>query len=337
MVMPATARIFALLATSLLAASSSAASERASTFLEWKRSAQASECLDGDRFATAVEKALRRKVFVEVSRADLVISVALDHPAPERWSAAIDLEDRSGKRLGHRELSMRASQCAAIDESLALVVALMVDVSRESVHAQAPVAPVAAEHAKEESLPVPAREKGLRGHWQPMLYLLASARVGQLSGLGRGITMGGELSSPQGWSASISATAWAPAQTSIDDAGAKYRLVTADMNLCAVTRSASRADLSGCLGQQIGWLDSRAFGFDVNRKQSGLVYDLTLRTRMTWWATSMVGLHLGLGAAFPLAQDEFYGRRADGSTVRLMSRPIVVPLADFGLGLRFGQ
>jgi len=337
MVIPATARIFAVMASLLYAASSLAAPERASAFLRWNKSAQAAECLDRDRFAMVIETALQRKVFVEVTRADLVISVSLEHLAPERWSAAIDLEDPGGKRLGHRELSMRAAQCSAIDQSLALVVSLMVDVSRESLHSLAPVDAVAPKGEKDDSLQVNPREQVPRTHWLPMLYLLGSARVGQLSGLGRGITMGGELGSPHGWSAAMSATAWAPAQTSIEDAGAIYRLVTADTNLCAVTRTAWRVDLSGCVGQQIGWLDSRAFGFDVNRKQSALLYDLTLRIRMTWWATSVIGLHWGLGAAFPFVQDGFYGTRADGSTVRLLSRPNAVPLADFGLGLRFGQ
>ena len=335
MVIPATARIFAVMASVSYADSSLAASERASAFLEWKKSAQAAECLDRDRFATVVETALRRKVFIEATRADLVISVSLEHLAPERWSAAIDLEDPGGKMLGHRELSMQAPQCSAIDQSLALVVSLMVDVSRENLHSLAPVDAVAQKGEKDDSLQ--ARDKVPSTHWLPMLYLLGSARAGQLSGLGRGITMGGELGSPHGWSAAMSVTAWAPAQTSIEDTGAKYRLTTADTNLCAVTRTAWRMDLSGCVGQQIGWLNSRAFGFDMNRQQSALLYDLTLRTRMTWWATSVIGLHLGLGVAFPLVQNEFYGTRADASTVRLLSRPVAVPLADFGLGLRFGQ
>lgn len=337
MSIPANARIFAAMATSLLATSRLPASERVSASLEWRRSATAAECLDGATLVTGVEAALGRKVFVEPSRADIIINVSLDHPAPERWSAAIDLEDPGGKKLGHRELSIRASQCSAIDESLALVVSLMVDVSRESIHSATLVDAVEAKGTRDESLPPNPREAVPRAHWHQMLYLLGSARIGQLPGFGRGLTLGGELGAPHGWSVSVSATVWAPAQTSIQDVGAKYRLATTDMNLCAVTRTESQVVWFGCFGQQIGWLDSRAFGFDVNRKQSALQYDLTLRIRMVWWATSAVGLHLGLGAAFPLAQDEFYGARADGSTIRLLSRPIAAPLADFGLGLRFGQ
>lgn len=334
---PATARVFALLATSFFAAASEAAPERASASLEWKKSAPAAECLDGESLATAVESALHRKVFVDQSLADFVIRVSLDRVATERWSATIDLKDPGGRKLGHRELTVQAAQCSAINESLALMVSLMADVSRESVRAPAPVDAAASKREKDEPRQVIPREAAPDAHWHKLFYLLGSSRVGQLPGFGRGITLQGELGSPQGWSAFMSATAWAPAETSVEAAGAKYRLLTADTNVCAVTRTEWRANLAWCFGQQLGRLDARAFGFDVNRKQATVLYDLTLRIRMTWWATSVVGLHLGLGAAFPLAQEEFYGTRADGSTVRLMSRPIVVPLADLGLGLRFGQ
>ena len=107
--------------------------ERASAWLEWNRSAEAAECLDGAALSATVEAGLNRTVFVPAERADLRIKVYLDRPEQDQWTAAIDLEDPNGKKLGHRELKTHAPQCSAIEESLALVVSLMVDVTRESV------------------------------------------------------------------------------------------------------------------------------------------------------------------------------------------------------------
>ena len=323
------------LAAFLGSTSAIAADERASATLEWHRSEQAAECLDASALTTAIEAGLHRTVFVSTDQADLRISVNLDRPDEEQWSADIDLEDRNGKKLGHRELAIRARQCSAIDDSLALVVSLMVDVTRASVRPQLETAkpsPLIVSNSSDmEQAPSPANA------WRKNLFLLASARVGQLPGLGRGVSVSGELGPPRGWMVVISASAWAPAQMSVDTSGAKFLLGSAEASFCGATRSHSHGDLSLCIGQQFGLLDSRAFGFDVNRKETAMFYDLTFRARFTWWTTKAFGLHLGLGAGLPLVQNQFFGTRADGSTVSLMSRPLLVPLADFGVGLRFGQ
>ena len=335
--MPVSAKASIQLALALLLIANRvvAADERASAALDWNRSAEAAECLDASALATVVEAGLHRTVFVSAAQADLRIKVSLGRSDQEQWSAAIDLEAPNGKKLGHRELTIRAPQCSAMDESLALVVSLMVDVTRESLRPQPavvqPLPRIENKFPQAEQAPSPANG------WHNALFLLGSTRLGQLPGLGRGISVAGELGPPRGWFALVSATIWAPAQMSNDNSGAKFWLGTAEASLCGTTRSHWHNELSLCVGQQIGLLDSRAFGFDVDHKESAIIYDLTLRLRTTWWATSAFGLHLGLGAALPLVQEEFFGTRADGSTVRLMSRPVLVPLADFGVGLRFGQ
>jgi hypothetical protein len=312
-----------------------AADERARATLEWYRSEEAAECLDAPALATAVQAGLNRTVFVSSAQADLRIKVSLGRPAEEQWLADIDLEDPNGKKLGHRELTIRAPQCSAMDESLALVVSLMVDVTRESLRPQpAVVQPLP---RIERKLPQAERVPSPADRWHESLFMLGSARIGQLPGLGRGMSVAGELGPPRSWFALISATVWAPAQTSHENSGAKFWLGTAEASLCGTTQSNWHNELSLCVGQQMGLLDSRAYGFDVNRKGSTIFYDLTFRLRMTWWAASALGLHLGLGAGLPLVQNEFFGTRADGSTVRILSRPALVPLADIGVGFRFGQ
>lgn len=331
--MSASAKTKVLLALAIVldAPWSRAANERATASLEWNRSTEAAGCLEAPVLASMVEAVLQRTVFVSAAQADLRIRVNLDRPDQEQWSAAINLEDPNGKKLGHRELTVRAPQCSAIDDSLALVVSLMVDVTRESVRPQPvlvrPIPPIETNFAQQSSANTRHTD----------LLLLASARIGQLPGLGRGITMAGEWGPKRSWYVLVSATLWAPAQMSNENSGAKFWLGSAETSLCGSASLRWRSELSLCVGQEFGLLDARAYGFDANREKSAVLYDLTVRLRATWWATSAFGVHLGIGAGMPLVQDEFFGTRADGSTVRLISRPLLVPLADFGIGLRFGQ
>ena len=306
--------------------------ERASAWLEWNRSAEAAECLDGAALSATVEAGLNRTVFVPAERADLRIKVYLDRPEQDQWTAAIDLEDPNGKKLGHRELKTHAPQCSAIEESLASVVSLMVDVTRESVRPKPATIQQVVQAESESIAKGPATNHTNSLH--ESLFILGSARVGQLPGLGRGISVAGELGPPHGWFVLVSATGWAPTQVSEANSGARFTLASADLSLCGAAESSGHFEHSLCVGQQVGWLDSRAFGFDVNQRKSTILYDLTFRVRTTWCASAAFGLHLGLGLGLPLVQNEFFGTLADGSSVTLLTRPLLVPMAEFGFGLR---
>lgn len=307
-----------------------AADNRVSATLLWHRSASAAECLDAAALSDAVQASLHRAVFVPKTQADLTIDVNLDQPEVEHWSATLDLHRRDGHNLGHRELNLRAPHCSAINEQLALVVSLMVDVTKESVQAAAPPADA---HTVQ---PMPARPETASATWRKRLFLLGDARVGQMPSLGRGLGVSGELGPTRGWLATLGAALWVPAQTQAALAGAKFRLVTVNASLCATHVWQARLESAWCLGQQLGWLEAQAFGYDVNRTSSALFYDLTFKMRTIWWATSAFGVQLGLGAGVPLVQDDYYATLREGTAVRLLSRPFLVPLADFGAGWRFG-
>jgi hypothetical protein len=260
-------------------------------------------------------------VFVSRERADLLVSVNLTRPDPRHWLAQIDLQDNDGKSLGHRELLSRGESCTSINESLALIVSLMVDVTRERLQQQPP--PIARAEAK--SL------------WRSDLLLLGSASVGQPRGLLEGITLAGEFGPRRNWLFAMRATAWAPKQTGDAAAGAKFWVDTAEADLCGAAKSFSRLDHTFCLGPAFGILHTRAAGFDVNRAETSLVADLVARVSATWWGTPFFGVRIGLGAGVPLAQREYYATQSDGSKMRLISRAWLVPSADLGIALRLGQ
>jgi hypothetical protein len=304
------------------------AAERARATLDWRAPSDGG-CLEATMLVRAVEDRLRRTVFVADSQAELRVSVAI-RGTPGDWTAEIDLSDTQGRGLGHRRLTTRAEHCSALDDSLALVVALMVDIRREDV----PPRPVAAPIHAETPIRLPRETVAPREPWHAAVFLLGRASLGDLPGIGRGVGLGADVRPPGSWALGFGVTAWAPAETS-GRPGARFVLASAELELCRLVWRQRTADLGVCLGQKVGYLKSRALAFDVNRKDSSLVYELTLGPRGTLWITSALGLRLGLGAALPLVQDEFFGTRSDGSKVRLFNRAPVAAVTELGLGLRW--
>jgi hypothetical protein len=321
------------LAAALASSAASANEERAQANLTWKGSADAAECLEAAALERAVEARLGRAVFVPLRNADLRISVALGREPSGPWSAEIDLEDSNGHRLGHRQLVIPARRCSALDDSLALAIALMVDVTRESIAPPeaSPRPPPPKTTIRLPEPPVVAEPSPWRFAW----FLQGRASLGRMPGWGRGLSLLTEIGPRDGWALGLGLTAWDTAQSS-EQQGGKFRLQSAELDLCTTPWQASHVELGGCVGQEVSLLRAEAFGFDVNEPtQTSLVYDVTLAVRATWWFTAATGLRFGLGAAIPVMQDEFHGTLADGSTVGRLSRPPVVGLAHLGLGIRW--
>jgi hypothetical protein len=315
-----------LAAALLITARSADAAERARAVLDWRSSADAG-CLEAPSLVRAVEERLHRTVFVP-QQADLKVSVAIRGTAGD-WSADILLADTQGHGLGHRQLTTRAEHCSALDDSLALVVALMVDVRREDVRPP-PVEPAS---RAETPIRLPRTTVAPREPWHAALFVLGRASLGELPGVGRGMALAAEIRPPHAWVIGFGVTAWLPAETT-GQPGARFLLRSGELDLCRLVWQRPGGDLGLCLGQQVGYLQSRAFAFDVNRKEQTLLYNVTLQLRGAWWVTSLLGLRLGLGAALPLSRDEFFGTRSDGSRVRLFDRAPVAAVTELGLGLR---
>ncbi len=311
----------------LVMAHSAQAAERARAALEWHAPPDTG-CLDAPGLEKAVEERLHRTVFVSGADADLKVSVSVG-AAPGAWSAEVDLADAKGRSLGHRQLTTRASHCSALDDSLALVVALMVDLRREDVTPPPP------EPVRPPPTPIqlPRNTVAPREPWHAALFVLGRGSVGVLPGIGRGLALAAEIRPPGSWIVGLGVTLWAPAETD-GQPGARFLLSSGELELCGLPWRPPGGELGVCFGQQVGYLQSRALAFEVNRKEQTLLYNLTLQVRGTWWVTPALGLRLGLGAAVPLTRDEFFGTRANGSRVRLFDRAPAASVTELGLGLR---
>jgi hypothetical protein len=87
----------------------------------------AERCIEKAALASAVETRLGRRVFDVRRPPDLDVKVRLGRPRPNEWRAELVLLDLNGNELGRRELVTKARDCSALDASIALVLALLVD------------------------------------------------------------------------------------------------------------------------------------------------------------------------------------------------------------------
>src|SRR6186713_2884796 len=98
--------------------------ERSLARLELAANDETRGCMGKRELEKAVERRLKRQVFREP--AELLVEVRFAR-TESGWSAALVLFDDERRELGRRALDTAAADCSALDASLALVVALLVD------------------------------------------------------------------------------------------------------------------------------------------------------------------------------------------------------------------
>lgn len=87
-------------------------------------------CVSAAELTRAVEARLARRVFTAASEADLKASVHAVR-SRGRFVLELSLESSRGQRIGVRRLETQARHCSALDDSVALVLALAVDLRRD--------------------------------------------------------------------------------------------------------------------------------------------------------------------------------------------------------------
>lgn len=286
-----------------------ARAEPAKVALSVTRSAAATNCMAPAALARSVEARLRRRVFTKEAAAELDVAVTLDQH-DDGWYARITLSDARGE-LGTRELNTRAPHCSALDDSLALVVALLVDTPPER---STVVAPPSADSAAPKSakppraapppanpvvqatpLQLPRDTFAPREPWQ---FALRAGGAGELGlfpqfSFGPALTVSARV--PHGpWLRA--GFGWALPQTAKSNTGRGVRLWSerAALSVCeGALPLFAGAELGFCVGQRVARLNAR-----------GLDFDQTLRVGRLYWAAfggAELGFALGRGWRLPLS------------------------------------
>jgi hypothetical protein len=244
--------------------------------LDVKRAPGAERCLDAPTLAKAVEARLGRSVFANASP-ELRVTVALERLPDGIWRAQLLLEDAKGEALGRRELVSAEPSCEALDPSLALVVALLVDAPPTP-----PLAPPTPTDASTAPPPAPPPPTPIRippapptpdEPWQFGAALSAALSLGWLPSVAPGASLALSAEPPRLPELVVFAQLFAPRRTeSAGGGGVEVSLLRLGLAVCPSVYRGTSLRVAACVGQTVGRTRATAFGFDENRRAADLTY-----------------------------------------------------------------
>lgn len=283
----------------------------------------AEACLDARRLERSVERRLKRRVFVPPAEADLRFVITFEKHGGE-IEARIELASIDGTPRGTRSL-VTSSHCSALDDSLALSVALLVDQPPDpepplpppSAPRSGPTAGAQPETPAPPAVVTPPRRKPTPIHIPddvaaPREPLHVSAGVsalgtwGLLPGIDPALALYLELVPRHFYPVVLQGEGFWPAEAERDvAAGARFRLFRAGLLVCPPVVEASRSVLSVCAGQKLGFIRAGGFGFDHNRDERRLTFALSLGAEGKLRLFPAVSVRGYLGAEVPVVRDRF--------------------------------
>lgn len=298
------------------------------TRLEWTRGEGAEGCIDADALQRLVEARLGRAVFSE--EAPLLVHGAISREAG-RFHVEVELV-YEGQRIGLRTLDSERARCRSLDDSLAVIVALLVEASDDMIADAAPV--VAAEtpqpveepatvalHIPEEPTPE-APSSAL-----PLVLTMGLGAWGAIDALpdpALGIYGLVELRL-QPWSLRLEG-AYVPEQTRTLEANraASLGLAWGGLALCVDTPITEFWEAGGCLHVRAGALSGRGMGFDESASGTipWLAASASAHTRVRIIGPLAIALDVGLDV--PLLRQRFV-IDSGGATQVLHTLPVIAP------------
>jgi len=330
-------------------ASEASARPRVGVRLEVKREPGTEQCLATAALERAVEARLRRAIFVDQPNAPLLIRVKLAQRGKRVWSAELQLENDAGQNLGERTLTTSAQHCSALDDSLALVVALLVDAplsEREQANQHPTSAPEAPSDSEKNSgapsspappkatlIELPPTTLAPRQPWRWQASVGASLALGFLPGVGLGFELGVGGQPPGGPELRLFAGGYAPreAYAGPNAAGARFSALFVGLEVCPFEGRLLRLHWSTCGGQSVSWLHAAAFGYDQNSSADRLIYALLARGALLLPLTGPLSARLSARAELPFSRPVFvYGSETNAEQSVFELKPLI---ATFEAGL----
>ncbi len=281
----------------------------------------AEACLDAAQLKRSVERRLKRRVFVGDADASLRLRVSFTARRSE-LEARIELSSIDGTPRGVRSL-VTSSHCSALDDSLALSVALLVDEPPDPIEpapvdarapATTPAQPVKATPTAKTTITIPADVPAPREPWHARFGVSGKAAWGMLPGVRPAVAFGLGILPHAFVPLLLQGEAFWPTNTARDStSGARFHLLRVGLALCPMLWQAPGRSLSFCAGQQLGWLTVEGYGFDHDSKQQRLGYSLTAGGEGRLRLFPPVSVRGYLGGEVPLVRDRFTSAGRDAS------------------------
>lgn len=312
--------------------------------LEVERDAETQTCTETVQLGRAVEERLGRDVFGARAQSELHVRVRFERKRPGLFHAALWLSDRGGREVGRREISAKARHCSALDASLALVIALLVDTPPlpapspppASSGTAPPPSSAAPEVPRERPTPLtlPADTYAPREPWWFAVTLSGVTAFGLIPSpaFGAAVALGVRAPHlPRFW---ISAETL-PERRLGSAPSATLSLTRFGLMLCPWEAGMVALRGEACLGQRVGFVRAAGEGFDVNQSTLQLSYDLAFELGGTWHFTRPLFLKIAAAGEVPLARPAYISRSADGARRQWFQASPVAASARLGAGLEF--
>jgi hypothetical protein len=264
------------------------------------------------------------------------VLVELERAADGVWRARLLLEDAKGVALGRREIVSAERSCAALDPSLALVVALLVDAPPSP---PPPPPPPPADGAAPPPPPPPPRSPtpirippapaAPEEPWQFGAALSATLSLGWLPSFSPGASLAVSAEPPHLPELVAFAQAFVPRRTE-GDHGVEMSLMRVGFSVCPAVVRGSSVRVAACAGQTVGRLGAEAFGFDENRRTVDLTYSLDAGGLL---CVSLIGplvFRVFSGVEVPLTRNVYVG--GPTRTVLFRSSPVAAR-GEMGVGV----
>lgn len=312
----------------------------AATSLSWVRLPGAESCVDVRALAAAVERRLGRPSVATPVLARRTIEGRIEPAgASGGYRASFAITGESGEILGTREIAGASPSCRAMDEDLALVVALMIDPDA-AMASPAPIAPANLPGPPTPTWTPPPRPPASLAPAAPNRQLHAALSaggalsVGQLPSAGAGVAMRLWLDPPVGIPFEAAGVFWTPQRISSPDGGfgADVWAVLGEIAACPLTGLVRGFAWAGCAGISAGMAHVGGFGLDVTLAHDVGQLGLSVRGEVRRALGGPFFAALGAGLSVPLIRlDLSYD--AAGGTREVFSAPPLFGTGDLALGV----
>ena len=300
---------------------------RRAAALHWVRLPGAEKCSGGDALSQAVEAKLRREVFPAPRNASVLIEGHVE-PAAPGYRAQLQMRSTNGVLLGSRELSSAASDCTELSETIAVVLAVMIDPEAATRGAAfkppaepTPEAPVPKEDAKRDD----GHAQRLLGFTRLGLNVLPATTIG--FGFGYELALGGF-----GGLRVEGAGFKADKEVRSIRGTMLFKLAYAGLSYCPLWFTTGRLRSAACAGGELGVIVTEGSGFPQNGPAASKAWmSGSLGARFALRLIGPFEVHLGAGAVFPITR---YKYEPVSQPEQIRTEPVAVAL-DLGLGTRF--